>query len=129
MKRHDWTSRMFAVIEDHKRREFAWGRNDCCLFVARVVDAMAGSAIEPQLTYGDEAGAMALIASHGGLKQAASVYLGEPVGGRAVRGDPVLIDGGEGDALGICLGAQVVAMGKGGLRYVPRAEILAVWRV
>jgi hypothetical protein len=58
-----------------------------------------------------------------------SRYMGGPTNQRATRGDVVLIDGGEGDALGICLGSNVVAMGPKGLRYVPRAEIKLVWKV
>jgi hypothetical protein len=129
LKRHDWAARLYDVITDHSTREFAWGEADCCLFVARAVDAMQDTNLEAQLQsqYTDERSALTMIVIHGGLEQAVTSFLGEPTSLRAVRGDVVLIDGGEGDALGICMGSQVVAMGPAGLRNVPRAEIRKVW--
>jgi hypothetical protein len=131
MRRHDWAARLHEVIEAHKGRSFAWGGNDCCLFVARCVDAMTTNALAYLIRerYHDHASALRFMAEHGGLAGAVSRYLGDPSSERATRGDVVLIDGGEGDALGICLGAKVVAMGPEGVRYVPRAEIKMVWRV
>lgn len=130
-RRHDWAARLHEVIEAHQSREFAWGENDCCLFASRCVDAMQGNAITYLIRerYHDEATAVRFIAEYGGLAEAVSRYMGDPTNQRATRGDVVLIDGGEGDALGICLGAKVVAMGPTGLRYVPRAEIKTVWKV
>jgi len=128
--RHDAPSRMFAVIAEHKNRAFAWGVNDCCLFAARVRDAMTDSDYEAQISaaYSDEASALALIAQHGGLEGVVTHYLGESSVERATRGDVVLFDGGTGDMLGICVGAHIVAMGESGLRQIPRAEIKKVWK-
>jgi hypothetical protein len=122
---------MYRVIDEHRTREFAWGVNDCCLFVARVRDAMTGSDIESQilLQYQDQASAQSFIATYGDLKTVASKYLGEPVEGRAVRGDAVLVDGGLGDALGIWDGKVALCMGPRGLRELPRSEVRCVWRV
>jgi hypothetical protein len=131
MRRHDWAARLCDVIAAHKDREFAWGESDCCLFVARCIDAMTDNALAYLIReqYRDEASALRFIATHGSLQAAVSRYLGDASVGRAVRGDAVLIEGGEGDAVGICLGTQVVAMGPKGLRYVSRTEIKAVWKV
>jgi hypothetical protein len=130
-RRHDWASRLYGVIDAHKSREFAWGENDCCLFASRCVDAMTTNAITYLIRerYHDERTALKFMAEYGGLAGAVSRYMGDPTNQRATRGDVVLIDGGEGDALGICLGSNVVAMGPKGLRYVPRAEIKLVWKV
>jgi hypothetical protein len=129
LKRHDWASRMFEQMELHKHREFQWGVNDCCLFVARVIDSMTDSDLVTvlQAAYSDERSALKFIAFHGDLASAVSAYLGEPVVRRPVRGDAVLFDGGEGDALGICIGTSVVAVGPTGLRIVPRPDIRKVW--
>lgn len=131
MRRHDWAARLHEVIDAHKAREFVWGGADCCLFAARCVDAMTTNAIAYLIRdrYHDERSALKFIAEYGGLAGAVSRYMGDPSDKRAVRGDVVLIDGGEGDALGVCLGAKVVAMGPDGLRYVPRSEIKMVWSV
>jgi hypothetical protein len=132
MRRHDWASRMFAVIDEHRARKFVWGADDCCFFVARVIDAMTDSTVEAQLyeLYGDEGGAIRFIAQHGGMREAVSSVLGPASEGRAVRGDAVLVDTGDGQhALGICLGRAVVAMGPTGLKELPRSDVLAVWKV
>lgn len=133
MKRYDWTTRLYGVVEEHRARTFEWGRNDCCLFVARAVDAMTAWELEQQIgsQYSDEASALRLIAAHGGLAGAVSAFMGEGNAGRATRGDVVLFDGGEGEALGICLGKSIAAMGQDGLRFVERADaaITFIWPV
>lgn len=130
MRNHDWASRLHEVVADHKYREFAWGEADCCLFAAKCVDAMTGSDLYREIrgNYFNEESAKAYIASFGGLEQAVTHWLGEPTG-RATRGDVVLFDGGEGDAVGICLGSEVYAMGPKGLHRVPRRVILKAWHV
>lgn len=132
MKRPDWAARMHEVIDAHKGQPFVWGERDCCLFGARVHDAIYGTEIEAEVRaeYSDEASAIRYIAKHGGLCEAVSHHLGPPSNARAVRGDLVLFEGGEGDAVGVCIGSKVVAMGPNGLRYVHReaANIKAVWQ-
>lgn len=131
MRQHDWVERLIDVIAAHESRAFEWGKDDCCLFVARAVDAMTGSDLEARLNseYDDEYSALRLIATHGDLAGAVSHFLGQPADTYAGRGDVVLLAGGEGDALGICIGPHIVAMGPDGLRRLPRGEIKAVWRV
>ena len=131
MRRHDWASRLFDVATDHMERPFAWGKDDCCLFVVRAVDAMTDSQLEATLgeLYQDEAGALQLIQTRGDLKGAVSEFLGSPVSERAKRCDVVLFEGGTGHAVGICFGAEVRAMGPQGMQRIRREEIepLAVW--
>lgn len=131
MRRHDWAAKMHGVIAEHRSRKFVWGADDCCFFVARVIDAMTDSTIEAQLyeLYGDEGGAKRFIAQHGGMREAVSSILGPESDQRATRGDAVLVeDGAGGHALGICLGAKVVAMGPTGLHELPRSAAIAVWK-
>lgn len=131
MRRADWLERLAGVIADHTSRPFAWGRNDCCLFVARAVDAMTDTDLETRLSvrYSDERGALRMIADAGSLEAACSEFLGESCEDFASRGDAVLIDGGEGDAVGICIGMHVVAMGPQGLQKLARDVIRKVWHV
>lgn len=128
MKRPDWSSRLFAVIEAHRHRSFAWGSDDCGLFASRCYDAMHGTDIEERLLaeYAEE-GAQRLVARRS-MAELVTAYIGEPVNARAVRGDIVTVDGGEGEALGVCLGSKVAALGANGLRYLSRADITGVWR-
>jgi hypothetical protein len=120
---------MFAQIDASTHMPFKWGVNDCCQFVARVVDAMTESNLVAQLTYGNEDGALSCLYGHGSLEKAVTSFLGEPVADRATRGDVVLFQGGEGDSVGICIGNQIVGVGPEGLRRVPRSEIRTVWKV
>ena len=131
MRRHDWAARMFDVIDAHIHKDFAFGSADCSLFVARVVDAMTDSTYEQQLgeSYQDERTAIRLIAEQGGMQAAVSAFLGPIAEGRPMRGDVMLFDGGEGDAVGIWDGKDIVAMGETGLRRVPRSEMKAFWAV
>jgi hypothetical protein len=131
MRRDDWVEQMWLAIEDHADTEFVWGVNDCCLFVARVVDAMTDSDIETQLNaaYTDEETALAYIASFGSLEAAVSSHLGQPEPGRPLRGDVVLIDGGDGPALGILVGGYIAGMGPNGFVYLPRSEALQRWAI
>lgn len=130
MRRHDWASRMYGQFDLHADRAFEWGQNDCCLFVARVVDAMCDTDLEVRIgrEYSDETTALRLIHLHGSLADAVSVYLGQPVEARATRGDPVMVRGEVDHAMGICSGLYVVAMGQGGIMQIPRSEILKVWK-
>jgi hypothetical protein len=129
-RRNDWASRMYAQFDEHADVSFAWGRNDCCLFVARVVDAMTDNDLEAsiQREYSDEITALRFIQLHGGLAEAVSVYLGQPVEARATRGDPVMVRGEVDHAMGICAGPYVVAFGPNGLMRITRSEILKVWK-
>jgi len=131
MRRADWVGQMWLAIEDHADTEFVWGVNDCCLFVARVVDAMTDSDIETELnaSYTDEQTALAYIALFGSLEAAVSSHLGQPEPGRPLRGDVVLIDGGDGPALGILVGGHIAGMGPNGFVYLPRGEALQRWAI
>jgi hypothetical protein len=128
MKRNDWSSRLFAVIEEHRHRSFAWGSDDCGLFMARCRDATHGTDIEQRVLadYAEES-AQRKVASRS-LVELISAYIGPPTDARAVRGDIVTVDGGEGPAGGVCLGSKVAALGANGLHYLSRADITAVWR-
>jgi len=131
VRRHDWAALMFETSMAHQDCDFAWGVNDCCLFVARVIDAMTDSDLEAQILsrYSDHASALAFIAEHGSLESAVSHYLGTAVQGSPMRGDAVLIDGGEDFAIGVCLGGVSAGMCPNGLRQLPMSEVIKVWPV
>jgi hypothetical protein len=131
MRRHDWAARMFEVIQEHATRPFDPVLNHCCMFPARVVDAMTDSEHVARILAEcpDESAVAAFIERHGGLRGAVSSFLGEPTTERAMRGDVVQFDGGLGDAIGVWDGRHIVATGETGLRRLPREEIKVVWRV
>lgn len=130
-RRQDWVAQMWFTIEDHADAEFLWGVNDCCLFVARVIDAMTDTSHELDLAsqYSNEATALAYIASHGSLETAVSFHLGNPSSGRAQRGDAVMCANNGNPCIGICVGSTVACVGESGLRWLPRSEILTRWTI
>lgn len=131
MRRSDWSSRMYGVIDSHIHGEFSYGTRDCCTFVARVVDAMTDSKLADQIAtlYTDEASAKSLIDQYGGLSSAVSHFLGDPETDKPIRGDVVLFDGGDGEAVGIWDGKQIVSVGESRLRVVHERKFIAVWHV
>lgn len=116
-------------------RPFSWGgtngSQDCCFLVARCLDAMCDSDYAGRLAqcYGDEEGAKAFIASHGGIEQAVSSFLGQAIKpAYARRGDVCLVPTQHGDGVGICLGATIAVAGDG-VELYPFHAALKAWRV
>lgn len=130
MRQSDWPTRMWHEIERWRVVPFGWGSNDCCLFVARVTDAICSSRHAEKLAtnYHDEASALQYIKANGGIGPAVSQYIGQPERKRPTRGDVVLFDGPHGDTLGICVGADIAAMGPDGVVMLPKSAAKLTWR-
>ena len=130
-RRDDWVAQLWEQVEDHAGAQFEWGINDCCLFAARVVDAMTDSDFELELLsqYSDEATALAYIASHGSLEAAVTSHLGTPAEGRALRGDVVLCANDGNPCVGVCVGGTVACVGQSGLVFLPRQDIIKRWSI
>lgn len=128
---NDWPARLWREIERWQAVPFGWGHNDCCLFAARVTDAICGSRHAARLAehYDDEASALQYIKASGGIGPAVSQYIGEPEQKRPSRGDVVLFDGPHGDTLGVCVGAEIAAMGPDGVVYLPKSVVKMTWSV
>ena len=132
MRRHDWSSQLYFQIDAHKERSFAWGDNDCCLFVARVVDAMCDTDHEMTLRdkYQDEQTALEYISLSGGIASAVDTFIGSHKSeGRPMRGDVVLFNGENGETLGICVGRYIAAMGKDGVVFADRPSMICYWSI
>ncbi len=132
MRRHDWSSQLYLQIDAHKERSFACGDNDCCLFVARVVDAMCDTDHEMTLRdkYQDEQTALEYISRSGGIASAVDTVIGSHKSeGRPMRGDVVLFNGENGETLGICVGRYIAAMGKDGVVFADRPSMICYWSI
>jgi hypothetical protein len=129
MKRADWLDKMWETIEAHEGRAFAWGVDDCCLFAARVYDAMHDTHHAEALAarYHDEASALEYIETQGGIGPAVCEYLGEMRRTRPMRGDVVLVENAGREMLGICTGRAVAALGPDGPVTLPKASVMGVW--
>lgn len=131
MRRHDWLDRLWSCVDDAKSEVFTWGRFDCCLFVARCLDAMCDGDYVGRLAqcYHDEESAQAFIASHGGIELAVSSFLGESTKpSLARRGDVCLVPTKHGDGVGVCLGATIAVAGDG-VEFYPLGKAKRAWRV
>lgn len=140
MRLPDWQERLAAVVRSHQRDSFEWGRNDCCLFVCDVIQALLGfdPAAEVRGLYLDLPEAAEVMREHFGCEGVSAlaesiaekygfVEVGIPF---AQRGDIALSMTSEfGPTVGICLGKQFAFASMKGLIYRPPSQIERIWRV
>jgi len=108
-----------------------FGTTDCCQFCADVVLALTGTDHRPSFpAYTSREEAETILVSLGDMVGLLSSVLGEskPVA-KAMRGDVVAADFGDGLAAGICLGVHCCAPGPKGLLFLPTAYAVAAWSV
>ncbi|URF02963.1 hypothetical protein M5D45_10390 [Cupriavidus campinensis] len=80
--------------------------------------------------YASEKGARRVLRDNGGVTGIATLVLGPPVPpALAGRGDVVLIDTPGGEALALCVGANIVAQGVAGLEFHPISAAKAAWKI
>jgi hypothetical protein len=127
---NNWPDLLTAYIERKRHEAFAWGSNDCCLFAADWVQIATGHDIAAQWR-GQYASALS---AHRALNRGGGIErLVDEAGGMKIatalarRGDLVAQDGGDGVALGICVGSVAAFLARDGLQFVtfPNAK---VWR-
>jgi len=134
MKRYsDWTTRLTQFIQSRKHTSFEWGENDCCLFAADAVIAIAGHDYAEQFRqqYTNEMGALRALkrAGYTSIDEALTGLLGAPSPRLSVRrGDVVLIEHNGQDTAGIMFG-DVVVPGESQLETLSPLAIKKVWRV
>lgn len=127
----DWPTRLAEFIESRQERAFLWGESDCCLFVCDVIEAITGE--DPGARwrglYSSEKGARRVLRDNDGVAGIATLVLGPSVPpALAGRGDVVLIDTPNGEALAICLGDKIAAQGLDGIAFVPTAFAKVAWK-
>lgn len=135
-RRPDWRSRLFAEIDRAKFARFAWGTNDCTIFVARCVEAMTGIDYRVSLAreYADSAGARSLIRAAGfqDLPSLVASIFDEIHPSRGGVGDIAAVPSegaGVGCGLGIFIREHIAVMGPDGYGLVPRALAVRAFRV
>ena len=132
----DWDRRLLAGIDACHDRPFAWGRWDCCLFAADLVQAMTGWDPAEVLrgTYRTERGAIIVTANHGGIKRMISDLLDtQPQSPPTLgRGDVVLLHPlalMKMEQIGVCTGDAAVVASDKGVMYRPMSSALCGWRI
>lgn len=129
-RRSDWAERLDRFLAARRAQPFAWGVQDCCLFVADAVREI--HAIDPAeglRGYRSERGAARILRRLGGIEGvAASCFGGACPPALAQVGDVVLVHTGGRDSLALCAGAHWLAPGPSGLVAGPMSEARAAWR-
>lgn len=127
-----------SVLSRYESAAFAWGRLDCCLFVADVLKELHGVdyAAKWRGTYSTEFGAKRIVVRHGGVEGIARSAFGDMLPPESARdGDPVLLGrklverDSIGGALGICQDGQIVYLTERGLARAPLAAAAGCFRV
>lgn len=135
MRRADWLKRLNAFVQGEYARPFAYGAHDCILFAARAVDAICDTQfvahIQQHFTYADEATALEILNSRGGLATLITEQLGAPMDNPkfAAPGDVVLLKVGETEFAGVVVGHGLIAPGPTGLLTIPRRALTRAWSV
>ena len=130
MRIQEWPEVLNDKIREAENAPFEWGKADCCLWAADVVNAITGKdyAAEFRGKYSDEAGAYSLVKTD--LKTTVTQILGEPVPtAKAHRGDVVLAVINDRQAIGINLGVAAAFKAPKGLAYVNLWDCVCAWRV
>lgn len=130
----DWPQRLAAALESRAHTPFAWGRNDCAIFAADMVQAVTGQDFAAAFRgkYRSKKASAAMLKAHGwkDLEALADDMLGR--GSENLRrGDVVLYAGRVGNFLGIYWAGQIYGPGPDGVAFWPadRDAILAIWSV
>lgn len=132
MRLENWPERLSHLISDSDHRSFTWGAHDCCLFAADAVMELTGVDFGAELrgTYSTALEAARILKKRGGVCGIASAALGAEIPPMmAQRGDIIMYRSANGEALGVCIGAQFVAAGTHALLRGGMDEALAAWRV
>lgn len=134
----DWPSALALFLQEKEGQPFAWGENDCCLFVCDWLAIVTGKyplvAQRLRGTYTDSASAAAVLQAEGGIDTIAADYCASqgwnevpPV--FAQRGDMVLYTGPLGPSLGVCVGRNLASPYEGGVALLPMELAVKAWRV
>jgi hypothetical protein len=126
MRFPNWPDLLAGFIEARRSRPFEWGVNDCCLFAADWVALATGKdpAAELRGTYSTALSAQRIVADAGSLAQLVEEALVRDgftpvVATLAMRGDLIVRDSGQGDCVGVVLGAQSAFVAAEGLAFAP----------
>ena len=125
-----------AAVERAQMADMAWGRDDCCLWVADIVAAHKGPDIaKPFRGYRTRIGSALALKRYGGsdllraaLKRAGELGLKE-VGGAYRDGDLGLVLNQTGQALALFHRNAWVARSASGIAYLPAHFVVIAWRL
>lgn len=138
MRLLDWTERLHACLDARARMPYDPVANNCAMLVLAVIEAVTGITPAEVLAVagvempGTTIGIARVLAEHGGMCGLAEVYFGktpDPAILCAGRGDLALLDGNEGEVLGVVVNGGVIALTPKGLGTFPLTEAKGFWRL
>ena len=135
VRRPDWPLRLEALVADRPQQPFAWGSQDCALFVADCVQALTGTDVAPPALrrHRTPRAALRSLRAHGGLHGIAQAALGTPIDPALAGVGDVLLTRPSAQAhhpmLAVCNGATAIAPGPFGLVSLDLAQVSHAWRV
>lgn len=138
IRRPLWPSLLDEAINARRIAPFSWGRQDCCLFAADLIEAMTGHDLAKKFRgkYRTATGAAKVMQKAGGLEKTIEKVTTDhglteySALASAQRGDLVLLENvSDGPALGVCIGNKAAAAGAKGAIFVPMSFATRAWRI
>jgi hypothetical protein len=135
-KLSDWEARFHQFLVANRRKPFAWGEWDCCIFTNAAVREMTGEDLIPdELHWTDQVTAMQAIERYGktlGMSvQKAALAAGletiDPT--NVTKGDVVVVKEEGGQVAGICDGFAILCPSDEGYTYKPIGNAQKVFRI
>lgn len=133
-RRPDWPRRLDDFIRERRSRSYAYGRNDCGIWLLAWTQAATGVELLPGLVPPTSARAAArflLARGHRDVEGLAFELLGAPLPSPRVagRGDVVSFEGAGERHLAIVTGAVAATPGRDTLLWVPRSLWKRGWKI
>ncbi len=125
-----WPRRLGDLVQRRLAEPFAWGRNDCAVFVADAVMALhcADTLAPLRVPRQNARQAMRQARAAGGTAVLERCGLVPVAPARAGVGDVVLLQQRRHPLLAVCNGADALAPGARGLECLPMARAVAAWK-
>lgn len=126
-----WSERLNAYIEERTLMPFEWAVNDCITFGAEWIRRCCGVDLLENIHYTNMQEAAALLASKGGIANAITEVLGDPLDKprKAQRGDVGLVRVEGRLSMVVVNGPIVLGPGEKGLAGLPLTSLEMAWRI
>lgn len=131
IQRHrDWQSRIAGFVTSREREPFAWGSNDCALFVCDGIKAISDHDPAADVRgYSTEKGAARVVKRLGGMRGIGGSRFGEEIHPmQAQVGDVGLVEVDGRESFALCGGAFWLSPGPEGLVRLDIGVAVMAWR-
>lgn len=138
MRQAEWLGRLTAYLTAVRSKPFHPVDHNCAVFILGVIEAVRGLKAE-QLLIGvglclpdTEFGVKRMLVEHGDMRGIAEKFFGCPPRKdilNAARGDIVLMDGTDGDTLGVVDNGAAVILTANGLERHPIMQARGFWKL